>query len=219
MENKKIRILIADDQNVFLIGLKSLLQGMPEVEVIGEASNGAVMVEKAIALRPDIVLTDINMPVLDGIAASRQLLNHMPESKVIALSSFAKDDYILQMLEMGAMGYLAKTAAVQEIKDAIFSVYNKNHYFCKEVSLRLSDLVSKTYQVPLKTEPVFSDRELEIIRLICVEYTSKEIALNLHLSKRTVEGHRTRIMDKIGAKSIAGIITFAVKNNIHNKED
>ncbi len=217
MNKKSIRVLIVDDQYVFRLGLKALIHNMEGIEVVGEASDGLMMIKKAIELKPDLVLTDIKMPQLDGIAATKELFKLLPDSRVIALSAYIKDDLILQMLESGAMGYLVKSADAIEIKEAIETVFNRKPYFCKEITLRLTDIVTKNYKLPSKTEANFTERELEIIRLICSAFTSKEIANTLHLSKRTVEGHRTRILDKIGAKSIAGIITFAIESGIYQK--
>ena len=108
---------------------------------------------------------------------------------------------------------------IKSNEEAIETVFNRKPYFCKEITSRLTDIVSKNYKLPSKTEANFTERELEIIRLICTAHASKEIANTLHLSKRTVEGHRTRILDKIGAKSIAGIITFAIESGIYQKEN
>ena len=218
MEKKSIRILIVDDQHVFRLGLKALIHSMEGIEIVGEASDGLMMIKKAIEIKPDLILTDIKMPELDGIAATKEVFKLLPDSRVIALSAYVKDDLILQMLEAGAMGYLVKSAEAHEIKEAIETVYNRKPYFCKETTARLTDIVAKNYKLPTKIEACFSERELEIIRLICNAFTSKEIANTLHLSKRTVEGHRTRILDKIGAKSIAGIITFAIESGIYKKE-
>lgn len=218
MEKKSIRVLIVDDQHVFRLGLKALLHNMEGIEVIDEASDGVMMIKKAIEIKPDLILTDIKMPELDGIAATKELFKLVPDSRVIALSAYIKDDLILQMLESGAMGYLVKSAETKEIKEAIETVYNRKPYFCKEISVRLTDIVAKNYKLPSKIEASFTEREIEIIRLICSGYTSKEIANTLHLSKRTVEGHRTRILDKIGAKSIAGIITYAIESGIYQKD-
>jgi DNA-binding NarL/FixJ family response regulator len=155
------------------------------------------------------------MPILDGVSATRELLKHIPACKVIALSAYANDQLILQMLESGAIGYLLKSAEAIEIKEAIEMVNLHKPYFCKEITQKLTEIVAKNYKLPDKSTASFTERELEIIRLICNEFTSKEIAGQLHLSKRTVEGHRTRILEKIGAKSIAGIITYALSVGIY----
>lgn len=218
MNQTEIRVLIADNETVFREGLKLLIQTPLKIKIVGEACNGEILLEQAYALKPDIILTDIAMPIMDGIAASKELFKKLPDSRVIALSAHAKDEFILQMIELGAMGYLVKSAEIEEIKEAIYTVYNRKPYFCKTITARLTEIVSRNYKLPLQNNRMFSEREQQIIQLICKEFTSKEIAETLHLSKRTVEGHRTRIMSKIGAKSIAGIITYAVQRGIYKKE-
>jgi DNA-binding NarL/FixJ family response regulator len=214
-----IKVIIADDQRVFRIGLSALINDMPGIQLLDEASNGVELIEKALSQKPDVIITDIKMPVLDGVNATRELVKQIPETKVIALSAYAQEDLILQMLESGAIGYLVKTAEADEIKEAIEMVNHHKPYFCKEITQKLTEIVAKNYKLPEKSAATFTERELEIIRLICKEFTSKEIASHLHLSKRTVEGHRTRILEKIGAKSIAGIITYALNEGIYKKED
>jgi DNA-binding NarL/FixJ family response regulator len=210
-----IKVLIADDQQVFRKGLSALLNEMLGIELLGEAGNGAELIEKSLLLKPNVIVTDIKMPILDGVSATRELLKHIPACKVIALSAYANDQLILQMLESGAIGYLLKSAEAIEIKEAIEMVNLHKPYFCKEITQKLTEIVAKNYKLPDKSTASFTERELEIIRLICNEFTSKEIAGQLHLSKRTVEGHRTRILEKIGAKSIAGIITYALSVGIY----
>lgn len=217
MNMQKITLLIGANQKVFRVGLKSLLQYVPEFEIIGEANNDEVLVEKAIALKPDIVLTDIQMSVTDGLGATKELLNRLPESKIIALCSNVKDSTILHLLEIGTLGCLAKTADEVEIFEAIQTVYKGKPYFCKEILPQLNEIFTKKYNGGTPKYIIdFSNRERDIMQLICMEYTSKEIADKLYLSKRTVEGHRTKIMHKIGAKSIARIITYSIEYGIYN---
>ncbi|MCK9404143.1 MAG: response regulator transcription factor [Chitinophagaceae bacterium] len=217
MEKKNIRVLIADDHCLFRTGLRTLLAQVKNLEIVGEAINGQDLIRRSIELSPDVILTDINMPVMDGIMATRELVRRKINNRVIVLSAYGKEEPILQMLEAGALGYILKTADTAEISEAIYTVYQHKPYFCKEISERLTEIVSRNYLLPHKSELFFSEREKDIMRLICREYTSKEIAYSLHLSKRTVEGHRTRIMDKIGAKSIAGIITYALEKEIYQR--
>jgi DNA-binding NarL/FixJ family response regulator len=215
MERRNIRVLIADDHSLFRSGLKMLLSQFKNIEVIGEAANGQEMVRRSIELCPDVILTDIAMPVMDGICATRELVRRKQPGRVIVLSAFGREEPILQMLEAGALGYVMKSADSIEISEAISTVYNHKPYFCREITERLTEIVSRNYQSAIRTNIAFTDREKEIMKLICHEATSKEIAHALHLSKRTVEGHRTRIMDKIGARSIAGIITYAVEKGFN----
>jgi two-component system response regulator NreC len=215
MENRTIRLLIADDHDVFRAGLRILLSEFKQVSLVGEACNGQEAVRKCAELVPDVVMTDLMMPGMDGIAVTRELLRRKYGCRIIILSAFGREEAILQSLEAGALGYLLKSAEREEISEAINTVYHNKPYFCREITERLTEIVARNYQSPLRLSISFTDREKEIIKLICSECTSKEIAYSLHLSKRTVEGHRTRIMDKIGARSIAGVITYAVEKGLN----
>lgn len=217
MEKKTIKLMIADDHSLYRSGLRTLLNQLKHIQVVGEASDGQDLVNKSMDLSPDIILTDIGMPLMDGICATKEIIRRKSGSRVIVISAYGKEEPILRMLEAGALGYILKTADTDEISEAIDTVYQYKPYFCREITEKLTEIVSKNYQLPIRDETSFSDREKEIMQLICKEYTSKEIAYTLHLSKRTVEGHRTRIMDKIGAKSIAGIITYSVESGIYKK--
>ncbi len=217
MEMKNIRVMIADDHKLFRSGLRTLLSQVKNIEIVGEAVNGQELIKRSIELMPDVILTDIGMPVMDGVLATRELAKRKINNRVIVLSAYGKEEPVLQMLEAGALGYILKTADTEEITDAIQTVFRHKPYFCKEITERLSEIVSKSYQPSAYISHYFTEREKEIMRYICKECTSKEIAYNLNLSKRTVEGHRTRIMDKIGAKSIAGIITYALDKGIYKK--
>jgi DNA-binding NarL/FixJ family response regulator len=216
MEKRNIRVVIADDHVLFRNGLRSLLNQVKNVELVAEAVNGQELVRRCIDLIPDVVLTDIGMPVMDGVLATKEIARRKIGCRVIVLSAHGKEEPILKMLEAGALGYVLKSADCEEISDAINAVYRYKPYFCKEITEKLTEIVSRNYQLP-PADIYFTDREKEIMRLICRESTSKEIASTLNLSKRTVEGHRTRIMDKIGAKSIAGLITYALGNGIYKK--
>lgn len=216
MEKRNIRVMIADDHVLFRNGLRSLLSQIKNVELVGEAVNGQDLVRRSIELSPDVILTDIGMPIMDGVVATKEIARRKIGSRVIVLSAHGKEEPILKMLEAGALGYVLKSAESEEISDAINAVYRNKPYFCREITEKLTEIVSKNYQLP-PADICFTDREKEIMRLICKESTSKEIAFKLNLSKRTVEGHRTRIMDKIGAKSIAGVITYALGHGIYKR--
>ncbi len=218
MEKRNIRVVIADDHVLFRNGLRNLLAQVKNVELVGEAVNGQELVKRAVELLPDVILTDIAMPVMDGVAATKEILRRKTGCRIIILSAHGKEEPILKTLEAGALGYLLKSADCTEISDAINAVFLHKPYFCREITEKLTEIVSKNYQLPPQVDASFTDREKEIMRLICRECTSKEIAFTLSLSKRTVEGHRTRIMDKIGAKSIAGIITYALEKGIYKRQ-
>lgn len=215
MEKRNIRIVIADDHVLYRNGLRNLLTQTRNIEVVGEAANGQELVRRSIELTPDIILTDIAMPVMDGVLATKEIARRKLGCRIIVLSAHGREEPILKMLEAGALGYVLKSAEAEEIAEAIRTVYYHKPYFCREITEKLTEIVTKNYQMPPHADISFTDREKEIMRLICREFTSKEIACTLNLSKRTVEGHRTRMMDKIGAKSIAGIITYAFERGIY----
>ncbi len=219
MDSRIVTVLIVDDHGVFRTGLRTLLGGMPEISIVGEAANGKEMYEKGMELRPDVIVTDVELPVMTGVEATRELCKRIPYCRVLVLTVDAKEETVLRMLEAGAMGYILKNAEPQEIRDAICTVDLYKPYFCKPVTQMLTQIVSRHLKFPPKPEVIFSEREKEIIKLICDEYTSKAIAFTLNLSKRTIEGHRTRIMDKIGAKSVAGVIAYAIERGIYKKDD
>lgn len=211
-------MVIADDHVLFRSGLRNLLSQIKNVDVVGEAINGQDLVRRSIELMPDVILTDIGMPVMDGVMATKELARRKIGSRIIVLSAHSKEEPILKMLEAGALGYVLKSADSDEISEAISTVYHHKPYFCKEITEKLTEIVTKNYHLPPEPDVDFTEREKEIMRLICREFTSKEIASTLNLSKRTVEGHRTRMMDKIGAKSIAGIITYALEKGIYKRQ-
>lgn len=211
-----IRLLIADDHEIFRQGLKMILENYPGMEVIGEAANGKQLIEEAERLTPDVIVTDIKMPIMDGIAATRRLRQKFPEISIIALTMFDDESMIVDMLEAGAIGYLLKNVNGNEIKNAILSVYEGRSYYCPHTSAKIAKLIADSKFNPYrsKEESLFSVREIEIIRLICSQFTNKEIATKLDLSIRTVESHKQRIQDKMKVANTVGIVIYAIKNEI-----
>lgn len=216
-----IRLVIADDHEIFRDGLALMLSKQQEINLVGQAENGKKLVSLVEEVQPDVVMTDVKMPVMDGIEASRFLLSRRPDLRIIALSMFDEENLIVDMLEAGAKGYLLKNADKQEILDAIQSVYEGKTYYCHHTSSRLISLISKSRFNPYKRkEPLsFTDRETEIIRLICQQLTAQEIADRVFLSKRTVEGHRTKILEKMNVKNTAGVVIYALKHRIVTEEE
>ncbi len=218
MQQAPIRIVMADDHAVFRAGLRTYLGKFPDCKVVGETNNGEDLVEMVRSLAPDVVITDIDMPRKNGIDAATEICKYNPSSRVLIISVHASQHHIVNMVDAGALGYILKSSDAEEIVEAIRTLSKHKPYFCKVATEKLTEIISKQLRVGQKEPIHLSGREKEIIRLICEEYTSKAIAYTLHLSKRTVEGHRTRIMDKIGAKSVAGIITFAIENGIYIRD-
>ena len=212
-----IRIILADDHELFRDGFKVMLKKQPSVALVAEASNGEELIQLTRELRPDVVVTDIKMPKLDGIEAAKQLSAEMPLVGIIALSMFDEENLIVDMLEAGAKGYLLKNAHKDEIMDAIRTVNMGETYYCNHTSGKLAQLIAKSKFTPVSRAPKvqLTEKEIEVIRHICEQMTNKEIAGKINLSIRTVEGYRDRIQEKIGAKNMAGIVVYAIKNNIY----
>lgn len=216
-----IRVLIADDHDIFRDGLSFLLIKEPTLELVGDAANGKQLVQMSKELQPDIVLTDLKMPEINGIQAIKMLKDLYPTIKSIALSSFDSDSMVIDALEAGAMGYIIKNADRGEIIDAIRMVYAGSPYYCKTTSGRLVKLIARSEFNPYKknTPKLFTDKEKQIIRMICEEKTSKEIGEALFMSTRTVEGHRVKILEKMNVRTTAGIAIYAIKNGIYFPEE
>ncbi|HSU29085.1 MAG TPA: response regulator transcription factor, partial [Chitinophagaceae bacterium] len=193
-----IRIIIADDHEVFREGFQSMLKKYKEIELVGEAENGNELIRLAESLHPDVIVTDIKMPKMDGIEATRILAESHPHIHVIALSMFDDDDLIIDMLEAGAKGYLLKNAHKEDIVEAIKTVYNDEPYYCNNTTHKLAQLIAKSKFNPSrkKIRPQFTPKEIEVIRLICQGFSNKEMAAHLSLSIRTIEGHREKIHEK-----------------------
>ncbi|MEJ7913001.1 MAG: response regulator transcription factor [Chitinophagaceae bacterium] len=213
-----IKVVVADDHEIFRDGFRVMLKKHPGIALVGEASNGQELIETVRRLQPDLVVTDIKMPVLDGIEATKQLINEYPGMGIIALSMFDEETLIMDMLEAGARGYLLKNAHKKEVFDAIESVHRGNNYYCNQTSAKLMNLLSKTTGSSNRSKQkkiTFTRKELEIIELICKESSNKEIAEHINLTIRTVEKYRERIHEKTGAKNVVGVVVYAIKNGIH----
>jgi DNA-binding NarL/FixJ family response regulator len=213
-----IRLILADDHEIFRDGFKAMLKKQPLVELVGEASNGEELVELSRRLKPDIIVTDIKMPKMDGTEATRILSKELPLTGIIALSMIDEENLIVDMLEAGAKGYLLKNAHKDEIMEAIKCVNMDQIYYCAETSGKLAQMIarSNSIQQGRKTKkPEFSQKEISVIQCLCREMSNKEIAETLDLSIRTIEGYRGAIQEKIGAKNSAGIVIYAIRNKIY----
>jgi two-component system response regulator NreC len=216
-----IRLVIADDHEIFRDGLALMLSKQDNLDLVGQAGDGRELVQIVSEQKPDLVITDIKMPKLDGIGASKLLLKQFPELKIIALSMFDEENLIVEMLEIGAKGYLLKNADKKEILEAIFAVSEGDIYYCRDTTARLATLIVRSKFDPHKKKITaqFSDREKEIICLICQQYTAQEIGDRLFLSKRTVEGYRTKILEKMDVKNTAGVVVFALRQGMIGEKD
>jgi DNA-binding NarL/FixJ family response regulator len=213
--NHKIQLMIADDHDIYRDGLKALLDKCSDFIVTGEAATGKQLISLCEKNVPDVVLTDIMMPVMDGIQTTKWLTENLPAVRVIALSMFNQDHLVLDMLNAGANGYLIKNAHKNEIIEAIHSVYRNKPYYCSSTSHKLARLIGNSGIGPKGNNAVsFSTIEMNIITMICEEKTAKEIGNRLNMSARTVEDYRKRIREKMDVKRTAGIVIYAIRNNM-----
>jgi DNA-binding NarL/FixJ family response regulator len=209
-----INILIADDHQLLIDGIKSALAGSTEMSVIAEANNGFQVLEKLDAGLPvNIILMDINMPKLDGLNATKLVHKRYPQVKVIALSQYDEKRFVKQMVKNGASGYLLKDSTREILEAAIRTVHGGQSYFCDRLSIRLINQELKMEEDTNSLFPKLTERELEILRLIGREFSSQEIADKLFISFHTVESHRANLMSKAGVKNTAGLIRWATEND------
>ena len=211
-----IKFAVADDHKIFRQGLIAALSGDPELQCIGEAENGIKALSLVAQQSPDVMLLDIKMPEMDGIAATKEIRRLHPDVKILILTTYDDEHLIMHLLEAGANGYLLKNADAVDITIAIHTVMEHNYYF--------NDLVSKTMLRSLmnkgnigtnfKERIKLTDKETKVLELICQEFTAAEIADKIFLSKRTVEGIRAELLEKIGVRNTAGLVIYALKNGI-----
>jgi DNA-binding NarL/FixJ family response regulator len=211
-----IRVILADDHELITKGFQLMLAKQTQVDFIDDATNGRELLQKVEQHKPDVVITDIQMPVMDGIEACRQIKEKHPQVEVIALSTFGDDHFVIDMLEAGARGYLLKNTNKTELVNAIKAVYEGDVYFSKSISNNFLRLLSKSKYNPYKATPKveFTEKEKEVITYICQEFSNKEIADKMEHSVRTIEGYREKIFEKTGARNIAGIVVYAIKHNL-----
>lgn len=212
---KKISVGIADDQFLFRQGLLALLNENEGLDIIIEASNGKELLEKLRPRQPDVVLLDLEMPEMDGAQATYIIRQRYPDMKIIVLTMHNDEALIINLIERGVNGFLTKDSDIEIVVDAIFCVVENDFFFNESISKAMVKKLVHTKKInPLIKYTALTDRELEVINLICKEYTNKEIAEELSLSIRTVEAHRESIIKKTKAKNTAGIVMYAVKHGL-----
>jgi DNA-binding NarL/FixJ family response regulator len=210
-----IKIAIADDYKIFREGLKVGLSS-DDMEVILEADNGEELMKGLETSTPDVIIMDLKMPLMDGMEATKLVRKKYPNMKVLVVSMYEDDKFIIHLMENGANGYLLKNAEPDEIRRSIFAVHENGYYFNDLVNKALlKKLVLKNNLKPSFNQNVeLTERELEVLKLICEEKTAGEIAKEIFLSPRSVEGIRQRLIEKVGVRNSAGLVMFAVKSGI-----
>lgn len=219
-----IKVMIVDDHVLYRAGVRTTLSTKNDVKVIGEADNGLHLLNMLKAgMKPDVILLDIQMPVMDGITALPELKKLYPEIKIIMLTLLDDHSVVAKLMELGANSYLVKTSDAEVIYEAIKTCFNKEYYFntltnkAMLFNLRQNSTRSTTYQ-PTQEDAKLNDKEVTVLRMMCEEKTTREIAESLNLSPRTIEAIRDRLKAKTGTKSTAGLIMFAVKNKLLSDE-
>lgn len=212
----KIRVLLADDHNLVRAGIRALLSGMPDINVVGEATDGVESVRLARLLQPDIVLMDVAMNGMNGLDATARLREELPMVRVIILSMHATGDYLQQALRAGAAGYMLKDAATLELQLALSAVSHGEIYLSPAVSGQIVEGFLRQEKAP--GEGLLTPRQNEILRLIAEGRSTKEIAFQLGLSNKTVETHRAQLMERLGIRDVAGLVRYAIRVGLIDAE-
>ena len=214
-----IHVAIADDQMLFRKGMIALVDGFTDMRITLEADNGQVLLNQ-LALanpQPDVVLLDLSMPELNGVETTKRIHQHHPTLKIIILSVYGEDRFVTHLMDLGVNAYLFKNAEPVEVERAIRDVVEKEFYFNETFLTAMKNrlLVRKPRRLLTEALPTtLTTRETEVLDLICKQYTAPEIANKLHLSIRTVDGHRANLLEKTGARNTAGLVIFALKNDL-----
>ncbi len=208
---KKITVLLSDDHNIFREGLRLLLAATDDIDVVGEAGNGHLAVGETKRLQPDVVLMDIAMPSLNGVAAARQIAREVPAAKVIILSCYSDDHHVQQAVAAGVAGYLMKATASNDLLRAIREAGEGKTFFSPPIARHLSNQEQNYDLRPISTAaPVLSARQTEVLRLIAGGCSNKQMAHALSLSVKTVEKHRQLLMNKLDIHEVAGLTRYAL---------
>ncbi|RDK87014.1 response regulator transcription factor [Marinirhabdus gelatinilytica] len=210
-----INIVIADDEELFRVGIAHIFSREPGMEVIFQAENGQELLTylESQETLPDIVITDIKMPEVNGVEATKHITTHYPEVGVVALSTYNTKPFIKNMIDVGANAYLVKNSTPAQVIHTVKQVFHNGFYYDRHVM----EILNKKYHDTLKSphDPDFlTEREQEVLELICQQLTTPEIAKKLFISPRTVEVHRKNLLTKTGVKNLAGLVIFAIKHNL-----
>jgi DNA-binding NarL/FixJ family response regulator len=208
---KRIRVLLADDHKLVRAGIRSLLERVPELEVVAEASDGKEALQLVERHQPQVVLMDLSMPELNGLEATRHLTKVFPDVRVIILSIYSDEEHVYQSLRAGAAGYLMKGAATDELELAVRSVARGETYLSPPVSKPVIMEYIRRTNIGLNPREGLSPRQTQILKLIAEGETTKQVALHLAISVKTVETHRSALMKRIGVRDVAGLVRYAVK--------
>jgi len=217
---KRIRVLLADDHTIVRKGLRSLLDAESAIDVIGEAEDGREAIRKVEQLHPDVVVMDIAMPGLNGLEATRRIKKRFPDIEILILSMHATEEYIFQILQAGALGYVVKQSAPSELVSAIKNVWQGELFLSATISKRvIAEFIRRGERTTEQdSHDQLTDREREVLQLIAEGHSNREIAESLHISVKTVETHRAHVMDKLDIRGTAGLTRYAIRTGIISLE-
>jgi two-component system response regulator NreC len=210
---KPIRIILAEDHTIVRQGLARLLKDQPDLKVVGEAVNGRVAVEKALALKPDVIIMDIAMPLMNGIEAAKRIRKHLPKTKILILSMYSHEHYIHELLETGISGYLLKDSSGRDIIKAIHAAMNDETFLSPSISKMVVDSYLSPRKVSSREERFkkLTNREREVFQLIAEGHSTRQISDMLCVSISTVKSHRSKIMEKLIIDSPVHLVHFAIQ--------
>lgn len=216
MKQEKIKIAIADDYKIFRDGIKVGLAADKNLQVILEADNGEELMKGLEKVQPDVIIMDLKMPIMDGMEATKEVRKRFDAIKVLVVTMYDDDKFIIHLMEMGANGYLLKNAESEEIRKSIYAVHENGYYFNDLVNKALLKkfVLKRNFKPSFNKDVEFTERELEVLKLICEEKTAAEIGKEIFLSPRSVEGIRQKLIEKVGVRNTAGLVMFALKNGI-----
>ncbi|MEA3478234.1 MAG: response regulator transcription factor [Bacteroidota bacterium] len=212
-----VKILIADDHELIHNGIRDMLRSIKKYKIIGKAMNGKEAIDMALELKPEIVFMDISMPVINGIEATKIIVDKLPGIKILALTQHEENEYVIQVLKSGGYGYLLKNSKKEEFVEAIETVLSGKKYVSKEISAQMiNDLAHSAVQNQGqdKNDITLTKREKEIIQKIADDMSNQQIADELHISLRTVETHRRNIMQKLKVNTVVALLKYATQHNI-----
>jgi len=212
-----IKLILVDDHKMFREGLRFALSQVEGIEVVGEADNGKAFLKLLNEQHPDVVLMDISMPQMDGAEATEEALKVIPDIKIIALSMFGDTEYYQKMVSKGVKGFLVKETGIDELTKAIQTVHQGETYFSQQLLQNIIRNIANPVVKGSKNKAIeLTKREEEVLELICKGYSNKEMADALFISQKTVEGHKSNLMEKTNTKSAINLMLFALKNNLVN---
>ncbi|MBK7107081.1 MAG: response regulator transcription factor [Ignavibacteriae bacterium] len=213
-----IRVLLADDHNLFREGIISLLKDSPDIIIVGEAEDGRTLEKKFFELMPDVIVSDINMPIKSGPEAASTIINKFKEAKILFLSQYLGDDFIYSILKAGGLGLISKNSMRDELVNAIKVVNKGKQYFVNKSDIELAEIIGRFEQIEKKEKQKsingITNKQFEILNLIGEGLTTEQISIELKISKRTVETHRYRMMNTLGFNSVGQLIRYAVLKNM-----